>query len=122
MTITKSGVIVFNFNKTKILLVQNKTSKKWGFPKGEIQQNETFIDACFRELKEETNITKQNIFVFHFLKIENVFLLCAKLKNLPNIQINDKNEIQNIKFFDKKTICSLPTNRSAKMYIKHYLM
>lgn len=42
--------------KKHILLVKEKSSDKWGLPKGSIQKGETTGDCWRRELKEETQI------------------------------------------------------------------
>lgn len=48
------GTIILNENK--ILLIQQKKSGNYGFPKGHMKNNETEIETAIRETKEETNI------------------------------------------------------------------
>lgn len=52
---TSSGVVLIHnqSNKTEVLLIKNKKSGKWGFPKGGVQEGETLIETAIREVKEE---------------------------------------------------------------------
>jgi len=48
------GGVVFNNNK--VLLIKNKKSEHWSFPKGHMEAGETKIMTAQREIFEETNI------------------------------------------------------------------
>lgn len=53
------GLILTNNNK---ILLGHVTGKKfWDIPKGEIEDNESHIECCLRELEEETNLDYQNL-------------------------------------------------------------
>lgn len=43
-------------NEKKILLIKNKRSAHWGFPKGHIEEGESEKETAIRETKEETGI------------------------------------------------------------------
>ena len=51
----KAGMILWDIQKRRILLIQNRWTGKWGFPKGHM---ETFdidhLENAMREVKEET--------------------------------------------------------------------
>lgn len=49
----KAGAIIMRDNK--ILLVQSR-GKKWGFPKGSVEMNESLCECASRELLEETSL------------------------------------------------------------------
>ena len=51
---TSAGVLLVA--KHHILFVKEKSSDKWGLPKGSIQKDESKVDCWKRELKEETQI------------------------------------------------------------------
>lgn len=55
---SSSGAIVYrNIDGTvKFLLIKNKRSANWGFPKGHLEQGETKEDAARREVLEETGL------------------------------------------------------------------
>ena len=52
------GAIVFRkiMGETRFLLIKNKRSTNWGFPKGHIEKGETEEDTARREVLEETGI------------------------------------------------------------------
>jgi dTDP-4-dehydrorhamnose reductase len=53
-----SGVVLINnqSNKPEILLIKNKKSGMWGFPKGHVEDKETLIETAIREVKEEIGL------------------------------------------------------------------
>lgn len=54
----KAGILVFDQNKNKVLLVTCSGYKGslWTIPKGNLEADETFPSAAIRELEEETSI------------------------------------------------------------------
>ncbi len=51
------AVIYQQFNgETRYLLIKNKRSAHWGFPKGHIEAGETKEDTAIREVREETGL------------------------------------------------------------------
>lgn len=52
------GAVVFRQegNQKKILLIRNKRSAHWGFPKGHIEPGETNEETAIREVLEETGL------------------------------------------------------------------
>lgn len=52
------GAVVFKETDEgrKILLIKNKRSAHWGFPKGHIEKGESEVDTAIRETKEETGL------------------------------------------------------------------
>lgn len=55
---SSSGAVVYRNigNSIRFLLIKNKRSAHWGFPKGHLEKGETNIDAAIREVLEETGI------------------------------------------------------------------
>ena len=52
------GAVVFRFinGERRFLLIKNKRSSHWGFPKGHIEEGETEEDTARREVLEETGL------------------------------------------------------------------
>lgn len=52
------GAVIFSGNgeKRKFLLIKNKRSAHWGFPKGHVEKGETNEETALREIKEETGL------------------------------------------------------------------
>jgi len=47
------------YNDDGTFLVQDRVSKKWpgiNFPGGKVEENETVLEGCIREIKEETGL------------------------------------------------------------------
>ena len=92
-----SSMAIVIGNKNKILILNNEG--EWVFPKGHVENNETYLQASIRELKEETNVSvceddclgQIDEFKFYFdkekaIKVIKVFLF--KIDSLPLITVN----------------------------------
>lgn len=119
----KSGFIIFNKNKKKLLIVKNRFSNvtsKWGLPKGHQEDNELPAECAERELFEETGI-KLNIDmnITPTIKINNS--LYYIIYNKSNIQFNvkptDTTEIKEAKFQNISYIKRLNMNKELSIII-----
>ena len=54
------GIILYN-DKKQLLMFKRINSDAWQFPQGGIKKNETFRDAMFRELREETGLSAHDV-------------------------------------------------------------
>lgn len=64
-----SGAIILNCDRTKILLVKNRKSNIWSYPKGKREQNENEIDCVVREVYEETNYNIEHVEIKNRIKV-----------------------------------------------------
>jgi tRNA nucleotidyltransferase (CCA-adding enzyme) len=55
---SSSGAVIYRQinNDVRFLLIKNKRSAHWGFPKGHLEKGETNLEAAKREVLEETGI------------------------------------------------------------------
>ena len=105
----KAGVLIFNHELTKILIVRNRYNKinpKWGLPKGHKEGNEEIFNCARRETFEETGL---NILISdknYYVKVNNSYYYIFSLpeKLLSNLKPNETKEIAEIKLVDLKTI------------------
>ena len=74
-------IVVYNENADKILMCKRKKDPYKGlanFVGGKIEKKENGLDAAYRELEEETTITKDDIMLLHIMDftyyIENYYL------------------------------------------------
>jgi 8-oxo-dGTP diphosphatase len=62
-----ADVILFDENRTRILLIKRKNNPfagNWALPGGFMEMNETLLDAAQRELMEETSISGVSLHFF----------------------------------------------------------
>lgn len=92
---------VFDKNAEKILMCKRKKNPYKGlsnFVGGKIEKNENGMDAAYRELWEETSITKDDIILSHFMDLSYYTFDCylevyvGKLNKDVEIQ-GDENEL-----------------------------
>jgi len=53
------AILLNNFNET--VVIRGRKSGKWSFPKGHGETRESPLEACIRELKEETGINLRGV-------------------------------------------------------------
>ena len=102
----------------KILMVQENKEGikgKWDMPAGKLEDNESIVDACIREVKEESNIdvkikgliaVQESIAPFGQLVI--FYFLGEYISG--NIKY-DKQEISDVKWMSKEEILSLDKDK-----------
>lgn len=115
--ITAGIILVYPSNNgLEFALVRNKWSKKWGFPKGGVEKEESLKIAAERETYEETGliikINNENSYrinkTTYFIKI-----LEQKLKMNPR----DKNEIIDTRWFNVKELPNSPETSTRDIRI-----
>lgn len=93
----------FVLNGKKVLIVQQKKSGNYGFPKGHVEPNETEEETAIREVKEETGVDIEIIsnkkYSISYMQNENinkeVVYYLAKAMNKKSQEQQEK-EISNI--------------------------
>ena len=120
----KAGIMLFNTDFTRILIVKNNyhpypQCQKWGYPKGHVENNETTYECAKRELYEETGLVI-NISDHKTVNVNNskYYVFTTDEAELKNINPVDTNEINAAQFQDISTIQSLNLNREASVLIK----
>lgn len=95
----------------KILLIQQKKSGNYGFPKGHILPGESEIEASIREVKEETNvdieINSKKRYSLSYIQNENinkevVYFLARPKENFKISK--QESEISNVFWVDKEKV------------------
>lgn len=88
----------------EVFIIQHNKGHYWGFPKGHAEEDETPIEAAYRELKEETNLVpisclRTDPFVEQYqftLKGERVSKrVCYFMAEVEGVVILQSIEIQN---------------------------
>ena len=126
----KAGVIIFNQNLSKILIVKNNNyngSFKWGLPKGHFEKDEYPSECAKRELYEETglnvNITRNNTNRLTCINNSIYFVFIAS-ENEITINPIDTTEIKEAKFCyinRIRTLNSCQVNKELRKVSHYYI-
>jgi len=97
--IRKCGIILRFENL--YLLVYGRHSKKWGFPKGRCEYQETTAQTALRELREETGIRLTRLDIDTYLQFNDNIYYVVEIqdRDLYPICIEDRNEIEEARWF-----------------------
>ncbi|MBQ2827658.1 MAG: NUDIX hydrolase [Clostridia bacterium] len=122
-----NAIVVFNENADRMLMCKGRRNPYKGlsnFVGGKIEPNENGLDAAYRELEEETTITKNDIILSHLMDFTYHFGNCylevyvGKLNKAIDVS-GDENELfwstLNHNFFD-------PTQYAGEGNIGHIMM
>lgn len=104
--IISCGLIITYKNKILLGHVNNKTF--WDIPKGQLEDNETYLECCLREVKEEMGLdlhyAKRNFVdlgLFNYSKDKSLYLFkyeCNKFFDLRKLKCTSYYEKNNIKY------------------------
>lgn len=112
---TVFGAICVN-EKGEVLLVRQRLGQKWSFPKGHRENLESDLECARREMKEETGIeVPENYLSFHTLKAGSYFIFPLVSSDV-NFNINDKREIDEVKWVPLKELPSIDTNIDVSIF------
>ena len=97
--IRKCGIILRYDNM--YLLVYGRNSKKWGFPKGRCEYEETTAQTALRELKEETGIRLTRLDINTYIRFNDnmYYMVDIDDPDMYPICIEDRNEIEEARWF-----------------------
>ena len=123
--INECGVILFDKNLEKVLIIFQKESLKWGLPKGHLEEkeklNNKYFDCAKRELLEETGIMISN----HkhkklgtFVIRDKLFYVLQLLKEISIYQPIDTTEIGAIRWLWIKDLFSFMNKYNCNITLK----
>jgi len=111
--------------KEHVLLVETP-NHVWGFPKGKKNKKEDLFDCAFRELKEETGLTKDQIImidkniVFNEVSKKDkscVHLYLATTSELIKPKVQDQTELLTAKWVNVKEALKILTKKNRKQIL-----
>lgn len=96
-----NAIVVFNDSADRILMCKRRKNPYKGlsnFVGGKIEENENGIDAAYRELEEETAITRNDIILSHLMDftytLDNCYLEIYVGKLNKSVKVSgDENEL-----------------------------
>ena len=89
------GAVVFRFinGERRFLLIKNKRSCHWGFPKGHVEKDETDEETAKREVLEETGI---HIKIFPGFKHKSEYTIRGRIEKSVLIFLATTDDIQTV--------------------------
>lgn len=126
MKVIVGGIIEKDGKYLLVQEAQEKAYKKWNFPAGHLDFNESLKEGAIREIKEETGCDVELDGVCYIANkvLENdLFVMIAFSAKLTNENIKfDKEEILDVKWFDYDEIVNKMDNELRGNYIKTAVM
>lgn len=112
------GAILLNsLNET--VVIRGRKSGKWSFPKGHGEYRESPLEACIRELKEETGIDLRGISPDDEIRFKSgtyfVFFVKERLPIIPE----DTNEVSEAMWTSLHRLCYLTGNKDLTFFCKN---
>ena len=125
----KCGIILFNEATQMYFLVYGRQSKKWGFPKGHMEINETEQMTALREFYEETGYRfkdQENLSFQRRLQVKNNIYFQMVIKDIDELHktrnmIPDQAEILKAEWKDMKSILSMDIEK-CNFGLKHWIV
>jgi ADP-ribose pyrophosphatase YjhB (NUDIX family) len=111
------GAILLN-EQREIVIVKGRKSQKWSLPKGHGKSQEKPVDACIRELGEETGINMAGVKPDDEIRFQSgtyfVFFVAERLSLEPR----DTEEIEEAIWVSISRIPYLTSNKDLKSFSK----
>ena len=89
------GAVVFRriFDEYRFLLIKNRRSTHWGFPKGHMEKGETREETAMREVLEETGL---HISIFDDFSYESRYKIGAKIEKRVDVFLAGTDDTQTV--------------------------
>lgn len=130
---SEGGILVFNSQLTKMLMVYGRHSLKWGPPKGRANDGEKLVDTAIRETAEETgyqfalddlvNFNESSKFHIILSKIMFFIVIIDENNDIDGVNVfapSDTNEIAEVKWINIDEIPLLVSNAPTRqLFTKH---
>jgi len=131
-----SGAIITDGKK--ILLGHTTRSTFWSIPKGKVEEDENYWEACVREIREETNINLHSLKTsviydlgeFNYLNDKKLYLFKIVVNDLPDVNKLKCNsitsrgfpEFDKFAYFEFDTAIKKMNKNLAKLFEKNNLL
>jgi len=131
--VNECGIILFNQDCSKLLIVYQNISHKWGFPKGKMfdieKQYGLYYDCASREMLEETGICLKH-YRKKYKKINGAessiivknkifFVLSTDSVHVKTCYPCDTEEIGQTRWINTNDLCSFVQNNECNITLRH---
>jgi 8-oxo-dGTP pyrophosphatase MutT (NUDIX family) len=113
------GAILITSNRETVV-IRGRQTGKWSFPKGHGNSTERPLDACIRELKEETGIDMKHIKPDEELRFSSGTYFVFYLLEKPNLCPEDMKEVVDCIWIPIQRLSSLLGNKDIRSFCKEY--
>jgi len=111
------GAILLN-EKRETVIVKGRKSGKWSFPKGHGKYQEKPLDACIRELKEETGIDMTSVKPDDEVRFQSGTYFVFYVEERLILNPKDTEEVEEAVWLAISRIPYLSSNKDLKSFCK----
>lgn len=88
---SSAGAVIYReiLGEVRFLLIKNKRSANWGFPKGHVERGETNEDAAKREILEETGV---HVNLHDGFEVQSKYTINRKIQKNVSIFVGTTND------------------------------
>lgn len=119
------GCIIIKNNK--VLLIYEKVSQYWGFPKGHMEETETELETAKREVKEEVgldvDIVKDKRYELNYITDKGINKTTVLYVAMPKNEkiVMQESEIERTKWCDFEMALNILTYDNSKDLLKNVI-
>jgi 8-oxo-dGTP pyrophosphatase MutT (NUDIX family) len=131
--VNECGIILFNQDFSKLLIVYQNVSHKWGFPKGKMFDNEKqyglYYDCASREMLEETGVCLKHYRKKYkkingnessiIIKNKIFFILSTDSVHVRNCYPSDTEEIGQTRWINTNELSSFIKNKNCNITLRY---
>ena len=100
------------------MIIKGRKSKKWSLPKGHGKTQEKPLDACIRELKEETGVNMSGVKPDDEVRFQSGTYFVFYVQERLTLQPEDTEEVEEAMWISISRIPHLTSNKDLKSFIK----
>jgi len=109
------GAILLN-EQRETVIIRGRKSQKWSLPKGHGRSQEKPLDACIRELKEETGLDMSGIKPDDEVRFQSGTYFVFFVKERLLLQPEDTEEVEEAMWVSVSRIPHLSSNKDLKSF------
>ena len=113
------GAIVLS-QDGEVAVVKGRQSGKWSFPKGHGFGNESPLDACLRELREETGIELDNPKWEDQVRFPTGTYFVFRIDSKPTLNPEDTKEVEEVEWVPIEKLHTLRGNMDLRLFARRY--